>query len=180
MNTNLLTIDNMLFTGTVVAAPPASKPNTFTNATQFSHAADDTPPPSNTPESTRTDNIPTITQDESVNKPMEDFRHTLRKTAATEAPPQDQDNTKPEKQDSASAIPSKADPTQSPSSPETPITPGALVKEVATTMEPKTGRQLAQLIVNLKDGKKILIRYRYQIARSHPQKLQAMGKTPKN
>ena len=150
MNTNLLTIDNMLFTGTAVAASPAPKPNTFTNATQFSRVADDTPPPSHTPESTTTYNI---AQNEPINKPTRDFRHTLRKTAVTEAPPQDQDNTKPEKQDSASAIPSETNPTQSLSTPETPITPGALVKEAATTMEPKTGRQLAQLIANLKAGK---------------------------
>jgi flagellar hook-length control protein FliK len=152
MDTNSLTIDNMLFTGTAVAAPPASKPNTFTNATQFSRMADDTPPPSNTPESTTTDNIPTITQNEPANKPMEDFRHTLRKTAKIEAPRQDRDDTKPEKQDSASAKPSKANPAQSPSAPETPIPLGALVKEVATKMEPKTGRQLAEFIANLKDG----------------------------
>jgi len=152
MDTNSLTIDNMLFTGTAVAAPPASKPNTFTNATQFSRMADDTPPPSNTPESTTTDNIPTITQNEPANKPMEDFRHTLRKTAKIEAPRQDRDDTKPEKQDSASAKPSKANPAQSPSAPETPIPLGALVKEVATKMEPKTGRQLPEFIASLKDG----------------------------
>jgi flagellar hook-length control protein FliK len=142
----------MLFTGAAVAAPPASKPNTFANATQFSRAADDTPPPSNTPESTTTDNIPTITQNEPVNKPMEDFRHTLRKTAKIEAPQQDRDDTKSEQQDSASAKPSKANPNQSLSTPEIPITLGALVKEVATKMEPKTGRQLAEFIANLKDG----------------------------
>jgi len=153
MNTNLLTIDNMLFAGTAVAAPPAPKPNTFTNATRFSPSADDTPPPPNTPEPSTTDNAPFIAQNEPINKPAQDFRHTLRETAATEAPPQDQDNTKPEKQDSASAIPSEANPTQSLSTPETPIIPGVLVKEAATKMEPKTGRQLAQLIANLKDGK---------------------------
>ncbi len=153
MNTNLLTIDNMFFTGTAVAAPPASKPNTFTNATQFSRMADDTPPPSNTPESTTTYNMPFIARNEPVNKPTQDFRYASRKTATTETPQQDQVNTKPEKQDPASAKPSKANPTQSVSAPETPIPLGALVKEVATTMEPKTGRQLAQLIANLKAGK---------------------------
>ena len=153
MNTNLLTIDNMLFTGTVIAAPPAPRPNTFTNATQFSPASYDTPPPPNTPESTTTDNTPSIAHNEPVNKPMEDFRHTLRKTAVTEAPQQDQDNTKSEKQDPASGKPSESNPTQSVSAPETPIPLGALAKEVATKMEPKTGRQLAEFIANLKDGK---------------------------
>ena len=153
MNTNLLTFDNMLFTGTAIAAPPVPRPNTFTNATQFSRATDDTPLPPNTPESTTTYNIPTITQNEPVNKPMEDFRHTLRKTAVTEAPQQDQDNTKSEKQHPASGKPSESNPTQSVSAPETPIPLGALAKEVATKMEPKTGRQLAEFIANLKDGK---------------------------
>jgi len=152
MNTNLLTIDNTLFTGTAVAASPAPKPNTFTNATQCSRVADDTPPPSNTPESITTDNIPAITQNEPVNKPMEDFRHTLRKSAKIEAPRQDRDETKSEQQDPASAKPSNANPTQSVSAPETPIPLGALVKEVATKMEPKTGRQLAEFIASLKDG----------------------------
>ena len=153
MNTNLLTIDNMLFTGTAVAAPPAPRPNTFTNATQFSPASYDTPPPPNTPESTTTYNTPSITHNEPINKPTQDFSHTLRKTAVTEAPQQDQDNTKSEKQDPASGEPSESNPTQSVSAPETPIPLGALAKEVATKMEPKTGRQLAEFIANLKDGK---------------------------
>ena len=153
MNTNLLTIDNMLFTGTVIAAPPAPRPNTFTNATQFSPASYDTPPPPNTPESTTTYNTPSITHNEPINKPTQDFRHTLRKTAVTEAPQQDQDNTKSEKQDPASGKPSESNPTQSLSASETPIPLGALAKEVATKMEPKTGRQLAEFIANLKDGK---------------------------
>jgi len=153
MNTNLLTIDNMLFAGTAVAAPPAPKPNTFTNATRLSPAADDTPPPPNTPESTTTDNTPFITRNEPVNKPTQDFRHTLRETVMSKTTQKAEDRTKSEKQDPVSAIPSKANPTQSPSAPETTITLGALVKEAATKMEPKTGCQLAQLIANLKDGK---------------------------
>ena len=153
MNTNLLTIDNMWFTGTAIAAPPAPRPNTFTNATQFSPASYDTPPPPNTPESTTTYNTPPITHNEPINKPTQDFSHTLRKTAVTEAPQQDQDNTKSEKQDPASGKPSESNPTQSVSAPETPIPLGALAKEVATKMEPKTGRQLAEFIANLKDGK---------------------------
>ena len=153
MNTNLLTIDNMTFAGTAVAAPPAPKPNTFTNATRLSPAADDTPAPPNTLEPITTDNTPFIARDEPVNKPTQDFRHTLRETVMSKTTQKAQDRTKSEKQDPASAIPPKANPTQSPSAPEAPITPGALVKEAATKMEPKTGRQLAQFITELKDGK---------------------------
>ncbi|MCH8118410.1 MAG: flagellar hook-length control protein FliK [Planctomycetes bacterium] len=153
MNTNLLTIDNMMFAGPAVAAPPAPKPNTFTNATRLSPAADDTPPPPNTLEPTTTDNTPFIARNEPVNKPAQDFRHRLRETVMSKTTQKAQDRTKSEKQDPASAIPSKTNPTQSPSAPEAPITPGALVKEAATKMEPKTGRQFAQLITDLKDGK---------------------------
>jgi len=148
-----MTIDNMLFTGTAIAAPPAPRPNEIKKAAQFPSAADDTQPSANTPESITTDNIYTNAHNESINQPPQDFSHTLRKTATTEPPQQDQDNTKPEKQNSAPAIPSKANPTQSLPIPEIPTTLGSLVKEVATQMEPKSEPQLAQLLANLKDGK---------------------------
>ncbi len=153
MNANLLTIDNMLFAVTAVAAPPVSKPNTFTNATHFPPPSDDTPPPPNTPESTTPDNTPAPPSNKPINKPPQEFRHTLRKTVMNKTPQKAQDNIKSEKQDPASTISSKTNPTQSLSAPETPITLGALVKEAATKMEPKTGCQLAQLIANVKDGK---------------------------
>jgi flagellar hook-length control protein FliK len=149
----LLTIDNMIFAGSAVATPPASRPNISEKAMQFSPAADDIPPPPNTPEQTTTDNISPLAQNEPVNKPQQDFNKTLCKTAATETPQKHQHNTKSEKQDPASAIPSKENSTQSPSASESPIILGALVKEIATKIEPKTGHQLAKLIANLKDGK---------------------------
>ena len=153
MNTNLLTIDNMLCTGTAVAAPPASKPNTFSNATQFSPAPDDTPPPSNTPESTTTDNTPPVTHNEPINKPTQDFSHTLRKTAVTEAPQQDQDNTKLKEQGSASHTAVQPD-----------IVQGCLAQyrqtvqngkeglPTITNIKPKAGYELAQLLTSLKAG----------------------------
>jgi flagellar hook-length control protein FliK len=143
----------MLFAGTAVAAPPAPRPNAIKKATQFSPATDDTPQPPNSPESTTTDNTPAITQNETLNKPTQDFRQTLRETVTSKTTQKAQDRTKSEKQDPASEILSKANPTQSLSAPEAPITPGALVKEAAKKMELKTGRQLAQLITELKDGK---------------------------
>ena len=149
MNTDLSTIDNMLFAGTAVAAPPAPKPNTFTNATRLSPAADDTPPIPNTLEPTTTYNTHAVTQ----NEPPQDFRHALHKAATDKPPEQSQDNEKPEKQDSACEIPSRANLAQPLPVPEIPTTLGALVKKVATKMEPKTESQLAQLIANLKDGK---------------------------
>ena len=154
MNTNLLTIDNMLFTGTAVAAPPASKPNTFTNATHFSPGADDTPPPSNTPESTTTYNTPPIAEIEPINKSTQDFSHTLRKTAATEAPQQDQDNTKLKEQGSASHTAVQPDIVQGwLTQYRQTVQNGKEGLPTITNIKPKAGYELAQLLTNLKAGK---------------------------
>ena len=153
MNTNFLTVDNILFAGTAVAGIPVPKPNTFTNATHFSPTLDGTPLPPNIPESTTTYNTPASTLNKPINKQTQEFRHTLRETVMSKTHQKAQDNKKSEKQDTVSAIPSKENPTQSLSAPETPITIGDFVKEAATKMEPKTGRQLAQFIDNVKDDK---------------------------
>ncbi len=154
MNTNLLTIDNMLFTGTAVAAPPASKPNTFANATHFSPGADDTPPPSNTPESTTTDNTPPIAEKEPINKSTQDFSHTLRKTATTEAPQQDQDNTKLKEQGSTSHTAVQPDIVQGwLAQYRQTVQNGKEGLPTITNIKPKAGYELAQLLTNLKADK---------------------------
>jgi flagellar hook-length control protein FliK len=153
MNTNLMTIDNMMFAGTAVAPPHAIKPNTFTYGTNFSPSADNIQPSSNTTESTTADNIPTIAQNKPINKHKEDFHQKLRTTVKADSPQQNQNNKKPDKQELASTIPSKANSEQSFSTTTIPFTFELLVKENSQKMEPKAGRQLAQLIANLKDGK---------------------------
>lgn len=153
MNTNLLTIDNMLFAGTAVAAPPVSKPNTINKATQFSPPTDDIPPLPSTPESTTTDNMPPITHNEPVNKPQ-DFSHTLRKTATTEAPQQDQDRTKPKEQSSASHTAVQPDIVQSRLEQyRQTIQKGKEGLPTITDIKPKAGYELAQLLTNLKADK---------------------------
>lgn len=154
MNTNLLTFDNMFFTGTAVAAPPVPRPNTFTNATQFSPASYDTPPPPNTPESTTTDNTPPIAHNEPINKPTQDFSHTLHKTAATEAPQQDQDNTKLKEQGSASHTAVQPDIVQDwLAQYRQTVQNGKEGLPTITNIKPKAGYELAQLLTNLKAGK---------------------------
>lgn len=157
MNTNSLTIDNMLFTVTDVAAHPASKPNTFTNAMQYSHAVDDTPPPSKAPESTTTDNTSSFAQNEPINKPKQDFSHTLRnKTAVTEATQQDQDNTRPKEQDSASHTAFQPDIVQSwLAQYRQTVQNGKEGLPTITNIQPKAGFELAQLLTNLKDDKSL-------------------------
>jgi len=150
----LLTFDNMLFAGTAVTAPPAPKPYTFTNDTQFSPAADDTPPPYDTPESTTTDNTPYIAQNESTNKSTQDFSHTLRKTAVTEAPQQDRDNTKPKEQGSAPHKAVQPDIVQDwLAQYRQTVQNGKEGLPTITNIKPKAGYELAQLLTNLKADK---------------------------
>jgi len=154
MYTNLLTIDNTLFTVTAVAAPPASKPNTLTNATQFSSVADDTAPPSHIPGLTTTDNTPSIAQNEPINKPKQGFSHTLRKTAATEATQQDQDNTKPKEQGRASHTAVQPDIVQGwLAQYRQTVQKGKEGLPTITNIKPKAGYELAQLLTNLKADK---------------------------
>jgi len=154
MYTNLLTIDNTLFTVTPIAAPPASKPNTLTNTTQFSSVADDIAPPSHIPGLTRTDNKPFITQNESINTSKQDFRHTLRKTTATEVSQQDQNNTKPKEQDPASHTTVQPDIVQSwLAQYRQTVQKGKEGIPTITNIKPKAGYELAQLLTNLKADK---------------------------
>ena len=153
MDTNLLTIDNMMFAATTLTAPPISKSVTVANKPQFFQAPDNTYLYSNTSESITTDKISTITQNDSISKTKKDFKQALRKTIETESSQQNQRNAKADKKYSTSELSSKAKPTQSLSTLETPITPGNLIKENAIKVESKTGSQLAQLTANPKNAK---------------------------
>ena len=148
-----MTINNTMFAGTAVAPPPVAKPNTFTNGTNFSPSADNIQPYSNTPQPITADNIQPIAHDTPINKPKENFDQTLRKTVKADSPQQNQNNKKPDKDESASTIPPSENTAQPFSTKEIPLTFGLLVKENTTKTEPKTGHQLAQLFANLKDGK---------------------------
>jgi len=149
-----LTIDNILFVGTTVAAPPVSKLNTINKATQFTPPGDDTPPLPNTPESTTTYNIPHITHNEPVNKPTEDFRHTLRKTETTEAPQQGQDNIKLKEQNPAHHKAVQPDIVQGwLAQYRQTVQNGKEGLPTITDIKPKAGYVLAQLLTNLKADK---------------------------
>jgi flagellar hook-length control protein FliK len=149
MDTNLLTIDNMMFAGITFASQSIS----YANDSQFSQATDNTYPYSNTAESITTDKISTIIQNGHISRPKQDFEQTLRKTVESKSPQKNQKNTKSNTQNPTSELPTKANSAQSHSTLETPITHGILVKDNATKIEPKSGGQIAQLIVNLKNGK---------------------------
>ncbi len=152
MYTSPLTIDNM-FVATASAAPVPSRPNAVKKAAQFSPTPDDNPPSVNIPETTKTDNTPTSAENELVNKPPQDFSQTLRKTVTTETPPKADGNTTSKKQDLTSGASFKINPAQLLATPVSIISVAPLVKEVATTAQPKAGHLLAQLTANLSTDK---------------------------
>ena len=152
MYTSSLTIDNM-FAATAGAAPAPPKPNAIKKAAQFSPTPDDNPPPVNIPETTKTDNTPTNAEDELVNKPPQDFSQTLRKTVRTETPPKADGNTTSKKQDLTSGASSEVNSAQLPSTTESTMSVAQLVKEVATTAQPKSGHLLAQLTASFTAAK---------------------------
>ncbi len=144
----------MVFTGSAIAATPAFKPNTFANATQFSRTVDDAPPLSNNSESITSDNIHTITQNETAHKPVEDFHHKLRKTTLNQAPQQDQDNKKATEQGSASHKAVQPDIVQNwLAQYRQTVQNGKEGFSTITDIKPKAGYELAQLLTSLKAEK---------------------------
>jgi len=100
MDTNLLTIDNMLFTGaTSLKIPSITKPTSSANTTRVSQAPDNTLPHTNTPETITADNISSNPRKEIISKPRDDFNQTLRKTVEAELSQNDQTKIKPDTDD---------------------------------------------------------------------------------
>jgi flagellar hook-length control protein FliK len=100
MDTNLLTIDNMLFTGaTSLKIPSITKPTLSANTTRVSQAPDNTLPHTNTPETITADNISSNPRKEIISKPRDDFNQTLRKTVKAELSQKDQTKIKPDTDD---------------------------------------------------------------------------------
>lgn len=152
MNTGLLAIDNM-FAGAAGRGPAPSRPAATKNTEQFSLMSADNPPSANTPEKTKTDNTLTNPQSEPTNKPPQDFTHSLREKTTTEEPRKAQDSDKSREQCPTSDV------AEHPNN----VVQGRLAQHsvdgdhskegVATRVEAKAGRELAQLLVNLKTGK---------------------------
>ena len=153
MNTNFVTIDNMLFAGANLASPITSNSTPLSNSYQISPEADTANLASNATESKTADNISDITQDVTVNKPTQDFNNTLRKAVKKQEPQQNQETNKSTEQNPVSEAHTKAEPEQSEPTQEVPYTLEVLVKENNAKIEPKTSSQLTQFMTNLKDSK---------------------------
>ncbi len=154
MYASQLIIDNM-FVATASAVPSPSRPNAVKKAAQFYPTPDDNPPCVNTPETTKTDNTPTSAENEPVNKPPQDFSQTLRKTATAETPPKVDDNTTLKQQDLTSEASVTINPAKLFLTSVSTISVAPLVKEIATTAQPKVGHLLARLTANLSTDKSL-------------------------
>ena len=151
MNIELLKIDN-IFVGTASSALSASKPNAIKEADRFSSSADINPLQVGTNQRIATDNMPTDAPNEPTNKLAEKFSHTLGKIV-DETTHEAQGNTKSNKQDLESEVLIKENTVQPLVNTELTTLVSALATELATNKESKTGRQLSQLIINLKAEK---------------------------
>jgi len=101
MYTYPLAIDNV-FVATAGTAPAPSKLNTIQKTEQFSPNSYENPPPVNIPKTIKTDNTYNNTEKEPVDKPPQDFSHTLRKIITAKTPPKADSNTTSKEQDLAS------------------------------------------------------------------------------
>jgi flagellar hook-length control protein FliK len=120
------------FVGNVGAAPAISKPAATQDTRQFTEA------PVDTPETTTTDNIVTDAQNTPINDPPRGFQHTLgKKTIA-------------EEQSSTFAVALQPSVVQSWLAGYPLVEHGE--KGLVREMEPKAGRELAQLLADLKAG----------------------------
>ena len=162
MDTNLLTIDNVLFAATTLAPSTATKPPSFLNSPKSTQTTYTTNPSSNATEPKKTDNIYNIEKDDSISKAEQDFNHTLSKAVKNESPGKNQANSnnanknelnknQGEQNLTSEALP-KTETVQSEPTQVVPFTLELLVKENTTKIEPKTNNQLAQLIAKMKDG----------------------------
>ncbi len=139
MNTGLLT---NTFVANVGAGLTPSKPAAARSTSRFAPASADNTHHANAPEAA-TDNTFTTAQNERINRPPQEFRHTLRKKTTTEGPQNGQNPT--------------SDRAEQPAVVQDWLAKYSLVehgrKGGARKMEPKAGYQLAQLLANLRTGK---------------------------
>ncbi|MHC4806269.1 MAG: flagellar hook-length control protein FliK [Planctomycetota bacterium] len=151
MYNSLLTIDNM-FVAAAGAAPVLSRPNAAKKAAQIPPTSEDNPPPVNIPEATTTDNTSTSTKNELVNKPPQEFRHTLRKKTMAEQPQKVQDSHESKEPGPTSNIAEQPNVVQSWLEQYSQTVEHGKGR-VTTKIQPKVGYELAQLLANFKADK---------------------------
>ena len=151
MNVNLLTIDNML---AGVSNTPPTQPRHDTGARDkpVSPLADDKPIQASSARIETTDNIVPYAGRADVEKPVREFHEVLRDKTKSESPQESRNTTesKKERRLSDPAVPADVVRTWLAEN----AVPVLQSKEgIAVKMEPKAGRELAQLITSLKTEK---------------------------
>jgi flagellar hook-length control protein FliK len=151
MYNSSLTIDNM-FAAAAGAALAPSKSNAAKKTAQILPTPEDNPPPVNIPETTKTDNTRTSAKNDFVNKPPQEFRHTLRKKTMAEQPQKAQDSPESNEPGPTSNIAEQPNVVQSWLEQYSQTVEHGKGK-VTTKIQPKAGYELAQLLANFKADK---------------------------
>ena len=157
MNVNLLITENS-FVGTMGKSPVPSKPDEISEGAKFSLTPDDKHPQINGLEKPTADNIDEEIQNqkEPVNKSPQDFTQSTQKQTKSENPSEAENKTKRKEQNEASGT------TKQPSEQQNLIKIWLAEHSVAaeqskeagaTKIEPKVGKQIAQIITNTQTGK---------------------------
>ncbi len=157
MNVNLLIAENN-FVGTTSKSPVPSKPDEIRKGAKFSLTPDDKHPQINGLEKPTADNINEEIQNrkESVDKSPQEFTKSIRKRTKSENPSDADNKTKSKEQNADSGT------IEQPNEQQNLIKSGLAEQSVAvkqgkegnaTTIESKTGQQLAQIIANTQTGK---------------------------
>ena len=151
MNTSLLT-DMLIGIGNVSASPASVKHTATQNTNQFAPAPADNPPYDDAPQTTTTDNTFAFAQSEYIDKPPQEFRHTLRKKTMDEQPQKAQDSPESKEPGPTSNVAEQPNVVQSWLEQYSQTVEHGKGR-VTTKIQPKAGYELAQLLANLKAGK---------------------------
>ena len=155
MNTSFLT-DMLIGIGNVSASPVSVKRTATQNTNQFAPAPADDPPYDDAPQTTTTDNTFAFAQSEPLDKPPQEFRHTLCKKTMAEQPQKAQDSPESKEPGPTSNVAEQPNVVQSWLEQYSQTVEHGKGR-VATKIQPKAGYELAQLLANLKAGKSTLV-----------------------
>jgi len=149
MNTSLLT-DMLIGIGNVSASPASLNRTAIQNLNQFAHLPADDPPYDDALQTT-TDNTFAFAQSEPLDKPPQEFRHTLCKKTMAEQPQKAQDSPESKEPRPTSNVAEQPNVVQSWREQYSQTVEHSKGR-VTTKIQPKAGHELAQLLANLKAG----------------------------
>jgi len=150
MNTSLLT-DMLIGIGNVSASPASLNRTAIQNMNQFAPLPADTPPYDDALQTT-TDNTFAFAQSEHIDKPLQEFRPTIRKKTMAEQPEKAQDRPESKEPGPTSNVAEQPNVVQSWLEQYSQTVEHGKGR-VTTKIQPKAGYELAQLLANSKASK---------------------------